>query len=420
MVCIGEDRTERLEYEPGKLYVRVIIRPKFACPEESHTVVQAPAPPSPNPGGKFGFGVAAQVIVNKFADHLPLYRQQDILARHGVTFSRSTLCGIVKGVAELLAPLAALMRKRLLATDLVGADDTPVRLLTPGEPPGSRQARFWLFHGFEEAPYNVFWFHESRSRDGPATFLAEFSGYVKADGYGTEEGVYLGSGGRMIASGCWMHVRRYFEQAKESSPRLAHMALGWIRQLYDIEDRARTFTPEDRLALRQQESAPIVDKFHEWLLEQKPQLRPKSAIAKAVNYSLNQWTALITFLEDGRLPIDNGDSERYLRTLTVGRDNWKFLGRATAGPRAGNLYTVLSTAHRHLLDEVAYLHAVMPPLAEGISESELEAFLPDVWSQDHPESVRQFRIAERLQIAAAKAHRREERRQAEGRLILPS
>ncbi len=202
--------------------------PKYALHLPARGVKQTPPPPSPVPGGRFDFSFVAHVVASKIADHLPLYRQQDILARSGLELSRSTLCQIMAGAAELGWPLADFMTRRLLAVNLLGADDTPSRLLDRTHPQGVRLARFWLFRGFEAAPYNVFYFHESRARDGPSEFLREFRGTVKVDAYGVNEGVYLGTGGRIIASCCLTHARRKFDEAKGSHPVLSAEARSFL------------------------------------------------------------------------------------------------------------------------------------------------------------------------------------------------
>jgi transposase len=395
---IGEDRSERVELVPAKLVVKVIVRPKYAC-KKKHGIQQRPAPPSPVPGGRFDFGFVAHVLASKFADHLPHYRQQDILARSGLELSRSTLCDIAAGASRLLAPLAELLRQRVIASGLAGADDTPVRLLDPQHPDGVRTARFWLYRGFEAAPYDVFDFHESRSRDGPAEFLKGFRGWVKVDAYGVNEGVYLGSDS-ILASCCWSHARRKFFEAKSSHPSASAYALGLIRELYDIEDRARDWSAADRLALRQSEALPVLARLRTWLDEQRPSVLPKSKLGEAIRYALNQWDELLTYTTDGRLPIDNNDTERDLRMLTIGRKNWLFLGAPEAGPRAAILYTIVASAARHRLDVWAYLVDVMRRLAEGADD--LAAMLPDTWAATHPASVRTYRHREREQRAAAK------------------
>jgi len=416
MQKIGEDRSERVDLVPARIKVKVIVRPKYACPRQ-HGIQQAPTPPSPVPGGRFDFGFVAHVVASKIADHLPLYRQQDILARSGLELSRSTLCEIMAGSSGLGSPLASLMTERLLAVDLLGADDTPVRLLDGTHPAGVRWARFWLFRGFEAAPYNVFYFHESRSRDGPSKFLAEFRGTVKVDAYGVDQGVYLGSGGRILASCCLAHARRKFEEAKSSHPRLSAEALAFFQQLYDLEDRARDFLPEDRRALRQQEAVPLLDRLRTWLDAQASTALPKLKWGEAVGYARNQWSALINYVQDGRLPIDNNDVERELRALTIGRHNWLFIGSPEAGPRAAVLYTLVASAVRHHLDVWAYLRDVFERLAilrtnvgDSPSAEQLMPLLPDVWAKTHPELVRDHRQHERERRDTAKRARRQKRR----------
>lgn len=407
---IGEDRTERVDYRPAKIVVKVFVQPKYACPKKHGGVKQMPTPVSPVPGGRFDFGLVAQVVTSKTCDHLPLYRQQDVLARSGLELSRSTLCEIMASGAFLLEPLATLLKQRLLASDILGADDTPVRLLDPAHLEGVRLARFWLYRGDRTAPYNVFDFHESRSRDGPRQFLANYRGWVKVDAYGVDGGVYLGSE-RIRASCCLAHARRKFDEAKSSHPRLAAEALAFFQQLYDIEDRARDFVPEARQALRQAEAVPLLCKLRTWLDHWTEQVPPKLKLGEALGYLRNQWEPLTNYVQDGRLPIDNNATERDLRALTVGRNNWLFIGSHAAGPRAAILYTVVASAARHDLDIWAYLREVMERLASG--DGELPALLPDVWATAHPEAIRSYRAHEREAVAAAKRARRDRRRALE-------
>lgn len=408
---IGEDRSERVDVIPAKVIVKLLVRPKYVCPHR-HGVRQAELPPSPVAGGRFDFGCVAHVVTSKIADHLPLYRQQNQLARSGLALSRATLCAMLIQAAVLLEPLADLMKRRLLAVDALGADETPVRLLDRTLAAGVRLARFWLFRGFVAAPYNVFHFHESRSRDGPAEFLREFRGIVKVDAYGVDDGVYLSSDGRIVASCCWAHVRRKFDEARSSHPRLAAEALAIIQQMYDVEDRARDLTPEERRAMRQCESAPLVERFRAWLEAQAPQALPKLKFGEAVGYARNQWASLTNYLDDGRLPIDNNDVERDLRALTIGRKNWLFIGSPAAGPHAAVLYTIVASAARHHLDVWAYLRDVLERLSTG--GVTLEGLLPDVWAASHPDSIHKFRRHEQTARAAATASRRARRRAKHG------
>lgn len=408
MTPIGEDRSERVDYRPARIVVKVIVRPKYACTKKHGGVRQTPSPPSPVPGGRFNFGLVAQVLTSKFADHLPLYRQQDVLARSGLELSRSTLCDLVAAAADALAPLGELMRQRVLAGDLLGADDTPVRLLDPRHPAGVRTARFWLYYGYAAAPYDVFHFHESRSRDGPQEFLQTFSGWAKVDAYGVSEGVYLDSGGRIRASCCWAHARRKFFEARSSHPRKSAEALALIRLLYDVEDRARELTPAQRRELRGQESAPLLARIKTWLDQEADTALPKSKFGEAVRYACNPWEELGSYLSEGRLPIDNNDTERELRRLTIGRKNWLFVGAPEAGPRAATIYTVVASAARHNLDVWAYLRDALE--RQAIGDEDLAALLPDAWAQSHPELVHVYRHREREAQAKRTRERRRQRR----------
>ena len=261
-----------------------------------------------------------------------------------------------------------------------------------------------------------------------AQFLRDFRGTVKVDAYGVNEGVYLGTGGRILASCCLTHARRKFEEAQGSHPVLAAEALAFFQQLYDIEDRAKEFSPADRRALRQREAVPIIDRLRTWLDQQLQTALPKLKFGEAVRYLHNQWEPLINYLDDGRLPIDNSDVERDLRALTIGRTNWLFIGSPQAGPRAAVLYTLVASAARHDLDIWAYLCDVLQRLAviattvwivRHCRRELLTPLLPDVWAQTHPEAIRSYRQHERERRAAAKRARRETPRPRQARAAHP-
>lgn len=417
MPIIDTDVRERLEYVPAKLIVHETHYPKRACGKCKQGVCVA-APPTADeegaaltPGSRYGFGVTAQIILGKYADHLPLYRLEDVFARAGVVIPRSTQVGLLDAAADLLAPLTDLMKSRLITSGVIGMDDTPVRLQDLSLPGKMKTARMWLARGLDDAPYNVFFFHESRERNGPAKFLQDFKGYVTVDAYGVNDGVYLGSGERILASCCHAHVRRKFEAAKGNDPSRASRALSFYRRLFDIEDRGSSLSAADRLSLRQAESLPLLIDFKSWLDEQKaaPRVLPKSAIGVAVRYAINQWKPLLLMLTDGRLPIHNNDVERDLRRLTIGRKNWLFIGSESAGEVASRMYTVVASAMRHHLDAWAYLDDVLRGLAGG--EVELASLLPDAWGKSHPDSIRTYRQAESLSRAAQTKDRRARRRQ---------
>lgn len=426
MPVIAQDVRERLEYIPAKMIVHELTYLKRACGKCKETVAVASPPAADSeaaaltPGSRYGFGVTAQILLGKYADHLPLYRLEDVFARAGVIIPRSTQVGLLDAAADLLAPLTELLKARLFTSPVIGMDDTPVRLQDPSLPGKMRTARMWLARsnvcGREDpAPYSVFFFHQSReqgkrTRAGPAGFLGDYQGWATVDAYGVHDGVYLGREGRVLAACCHAHVRRKFEASKSNDPRRAAQVLAFYRQLFDIEDEAAEFTAADRLQLRQEKSAPLVGSFKSLLEDWRGDGRvlPKSAIGVAVRYALNQWEPLVAFLSDGRLPIHNNDTERELRKLTIGRKNWLFIGSEAAGEVAARIYTVVSSAVRHQLDLWAYLNDVLRRLSGN--DCDLESLLPDRWAAAHPESIRSYRQQESLARAAQTKARRARRR----------
>ena len=287
-------------------------------------------------------------------------------------------------------------------------DDTPVTVVG-GEEEGSRQSRFWTYVGDDEHPYCVYDFTMSRSRDGPQRFLKSFRGYLHADAYGGYDAIYLGSESQIVEVACWAHARRKFFDARNNYPREAQQVLEWIRQLYDIEDRARPLPIVARGELRRNEAEPVLDKLEVYLESLAFKLLPKSALAKAVNYARNQWTALRRYTTDGRLTIDNNVSERTLRHQAIGRKNWLFLGSENAGPRAAVLYSILAGAKRHRLEPWQYVREIL--LRLHAEDPKLDELLPDRWAAQHPEAILTHRLEESRTKAAVKRDRRR-RRQA--------
>ena len=354
---IGQDESRILEYVPAKLEVHVHVRPKYACRYCKDGVASPPPPVRPIDRGIAGPGLIAQIIVAKFGDHLPLYRQEDFFTRHGLHVPRSTQCDWVRAAAELLRPLYERQKELVLQSPVLWTDDTPVTLLSCGQE-GSRQGRFWTYIA-EQHPYSVYDFTESRSRDGPASFLRRFQGYLHADAYGGYDHIYLGSNEAILEVACWAHARRKFFDAKNSSPRDAHQILEWIRQLYHIEEQARELSTDARRELRIAAAEPVLDRIEAQLAELEKRALPKSALGKAVTYVRNQWRALRRYTADGRLSIDNNVSERTLRHQAIGRKNWLFLGSQQAGPRAAVLFTILAGAKRHRIEPWTYLRELL-------------------------------------------------------------
>ena len=404
---IGEDITRILEHVPSKLEVHEHVRPKYACRYCKDGVSSPPPPERPIARGIAGPGLIAQIVVNKFGDHLPLYRQEDIFVRHGLHIARSTLCDWVRAAAELLRPLYELQRARVIQSCVMWTDDTPVKVLVGGDE-GSHQGRFWTYVGDEHHPYSVYDFTMSRSRDGPQQFLHAFRGYLHADAYAGYDAIYLGSDSGIVEVACWAHARRKFYEARHNYPREAHQVLEWIQQLYDIEDRAGSLPVAARHELRRLEAEGVLDQLEIYLVTLAGRVLPKSALAQAVNYARNQWDALRCYTRDGRLTIDNNTAERTLRHQAIGRKNWLFLGSENAGPRAAVLYTILAGAKRHRIEPWAYVRELLVRLQAD--DAQLEEMLPDHWATANPQFILAHRLEESRTKAAAKRDRRRRRR----------
>jgi len=408
---IGEDEARVLEFVPARFELQVHVLPKYACSHCRDGVAAPAVPPRPVSGCIAGAGVLAQLVVAKFADHLPLYRLEDISVRHGLYLPRSTLCDWMGKIADLLKPLYEHQKALVQQAPVIWTDDTHVTVLGGAEP-GSHKGRFWVYIGSDSFPYDVYDFTENRKRDGPSRFLANHAGYLQADAFSGYDGIYTGSGGQILEVACWAHARRKFFDARSSSPAEASLILEMIRRLYAVEDRARSLDEAGRLALRQTEAVPTLERLRAELDAMASRLLPKSALAQAVTYALNQWQALCRYTEDGRLTIDNNVSERRLRDQAIGRKNWLFLGSDAAGPRAAVLCTILAGAKRHRLEPWAYLRDVIVQVSVDASEPTLAGLLPNRWALAHPEHI----LTHRLEESRQKAQRRDQRRARRPRL----
>jgi transposase len=356
LVKIGEETSEQLDYTPASLFVIEHVRFKYACRACEGHVVAATMPAQPIDKGRPGPGLLAQVITAKFTDHLPLNRQTEIFARHGVELSRQTLCDWIGAGADLLGPLYRDLTVSVLSSKVVHTDDTPVPVLDrEGRP--TREGRLWVYVSDHTPADLVYDYTPTRSRAGPAAFLGDFRGYLQADAYAGYDALY--ATGRVVEVGCWAHARRYFWEAKGADTARALRALGVIRELYAVETDARALAPDARRAQRQDRARPILDRFKAWLDEQADLVLPKSPIGAAVNYARRLWPALTRYVDDGDLAIDNNVSERALRKVVVGRANWLFCGNDEGGRRAAILYSLVATCKEHGLDPWAYLSDVL-------------------------------------------------------------
>ena len=363
---IGEDVSEVLEYVPARFKVIRHVRPKAAC-TSCHKLIQACAPERPIARGLAGPGLLAQVMVSKYCDHLPLYRQSQIYARDGVDLPRSTLADWVRETSHLLSPLVEAIRRHTLAGKTLHGDDTSVPVLSPGKG-RTKTGRLWTYVRDErpaqgDAAPSV-WFAYSPDRKGqhPRRHLATYQGALHADGYAGFNRLF--ETGRRVEVACWAHVRRKFYEIHQAqaSP-LAATALGYIQHLYRVESTLRGKPPDERRRWRRSRAGPILDELFQWLQFTLTQVARKSALAEAIRYALTRWTALTRYRDDGCLEIDNNAAERALRAVALGRKNYLFVGSDTGGERAAALYSLIGTAKLNGLDPEAYLRYVLERIA---------------------------------------------------------
>jgi transposase len=364
---LGEDVSEILEYVQVRFKVIRQVRPKLAC-VGCDRIVQAEAPSRPIERGIAGPGLLAHVLVSKYGDHLPLYRQSEIYAREGVELDRSTLADWVGGTSRLLAPLVEMLRRHVMAGNKVHGDDTPVPVLEPGRGK-TKTGRLWTYvrddrpSGDATPPAVWYCYTPDRKGEHPKAHLSEFTGTLQADGYAGYERVY--EDGRIQEAACWAHVRRKFYDllVAHKSP-VATEAIERIAKLYAIEEEIRGHPPEERRTVRNARSRPLLETLKQWLEETLGKLSRKSDTAMAVRYALGRWEALMRYCDDGHIEIDNNAAERSLRTVVLGRKNYLFNGSDAGGERAAAIYSLISSAKLNGLNPEAYLRKVLELIAD--------------------------------------------------------
>jgi transposase len=404
-VCIGAQTAEQLEVQPAVFYVLRTIRKTYACrhcdpqqvPAEQRIATAGPQQVGPIARGLCGPGLLAHVITAKFADHTPLFRLAGQLERSAVVIARSTLGDWLAAAAELLGPLYQLMHQRLLAARVIHSDDTKVKLRVAGASQ-TKKAHLWTYIGDADFPYVLFDFTADYTAAGPEQFLAGYKGYLQADALAQYEGLY---GEQIKHCCCWAHARRKFVAALEAGEERGQVAVELIGKLYAIErelpalllpgdDRAqqqqRLAREEQRQKIREQRAGPILAELKKWLDEEKPRALPKSALGQALGYALNNWEALCRYLEQGYVAIDNNLSERTLRAVALGRNNWVVLGSEAGGETAAVLYTMVLTCKHLGIDPLAYLRETLMglfALGEKPTAEQLSQWLPDRWLLRH-------------------------------------
>jgi transposase len=369
---VGEDVTEILEYIPGRFQVERHVRPAFSC-RKCEAMVQAPMPTLPIPRGQAGPGLLAHVLTAKYCDHLPLYRQAEIYARDGVDLDRALLADWVGKMAWLVRPLAEKIAEHVMAGSVIHADDTPVRVLAPGNGK-TKTGRFWVYlrdehpHAGPAPPAVLYRYTPDRKGEHCRAHLAPFSGHLHADGYAGFGKLYERNDGKsaaIIEVACWSHARRkFFDVYKSNGSPIAKEALDKIGALFDIERPIAGQPSEQRQRVRAEQAKPKLDELATWLDAQLKRIPGRSELAGAIRYARTRWDELTRYIKDGRLEISNNAVENAIRPAALGRKNWLFVGSDSGGERAAIFYTIIRTCKLNNVDPEAYLREVLACIGE--------------------------------------------------------
>lgn len=431
---VGYDEVETLELVRSELRVRVTKYAKYAHPvDKSRGIVSPERPTGLVEGDRFDVSVGVEVVAAKYFYHLPFYRQQDVFAGSGWTPSRSTLSNLESAVEFTLRPLAEYLRSYLTTDRTIGCDDTGVLLITPKSMPNlsdhprgerigevleqaiakgqpSLKANVWGYWASRLAVV-AFDFTVSRHRDGPDDVLDGFVGNLLGDCWSGFQKIDVRSDSRITFAACWSHARRKIDECRGAFPLQVAKLESLIRMLYDVEDQIKTLDDDQRLARRQSLSRHVLGLIEEYMNSDAmsaPTVLPKSNLGQAAAYVRRHWQALIRFIDDPTIPLDNNDCEQLMKRVATGRKNWLFKGSVAAGERAANLMTIIGTAVRNDLDVAAYLDDVLRRALAG--ETNWSAMAPHHWKTEHPKAVRAYRQDERRQASDRKRQRRARRR----------
>ena len=376
MKRIGEDVAEKLDYQPGVFSVERHVRGKWVC-AKCETLIQAPVDAHIIDKGIPTAGLLAQVLVAKFADHLPLYRQEAIFGRAGLAIARSTLGAWVGSCGVQLQPLVDALKADILQHSVVHADETPVQMLQPGSGKTHR-AYLWAYAAgaFEDTRAVVYDFCESRAGENAKTFLGDWRGSLVCDDFsGYKQLMTQG----VTEVGCLAHARRkFFDLHASNKSQIAHSALEQIARVYDIEREVKELLADERRRIRQEKSKPLLDALHQWMILNRQKITDGTAMAKALDYSLRRWSALTRFLCDGQLPVDNNHIENQIRPIAIGRNNWLFAGSLRAGKRGAAVMSLIQSAKLNGHDPYAYLKDVLTRLPTQRA-SQIHELLPHRW-----------------------------------------
>ncbi|MBU2582284.1 MAG: IS66 family transposase [Alphaproteobacteria bacterium] len=384
---VGEDVTEVLEYIPGRFEVIRHVRPAMSC-RQCEAMAQAPMPPLPIPRGMAGPRLLAHVLISKFSDHLPLYRQAEIYARDGVDLDRSLLADWVGKASWLVEPLVDRIAAHVMSGNVIHADDTPVPVLAPGSGK-TKTGRYWVYLRDERPhcpapPAALYRYAPDRKGERCRQHLKDFSGHLHADGYAGFQELYAARGGRPAAVmevACWAHVRRQFHDVhKATGAPIAVEALERIGALFAVEREIKGKPPDERAAIRAKCTRPLIEALGSWFDVTLPKISGRSELAGAIRYARSRWPALTRLIDDGRLEISNNAVENAIRPLALGRKNYLFAGSDAGGQRAANVYTLIRTAELNGLEPEAYLADVLARIGEH-PINRVDELLPWAWAE---------------------------------------
>ena len=370
---IGEVVTEVLEYTPGKFYVERYIRPKYVFPKEERIVI-GDLPSFPIPRGNAGAGLLAHLLISKFVDHLPFYRQVQQFKRQDIDIAESTISGWFTASCRLLEPLYERLAARARGSSYLMADETPIPVQTKDKPGSTHKGYHWVYYAPLEKLV-CFDYRKGRGRDGPEKFLESFRGMLQTDGYNAYD-IYEKKDG-IILHGCMAHARRKFENSKENDPQRAEYVLERMQKLYMTEREARdnNLSFEQRKELRLEHSFPVLQELEKWMKEQLPDVLPKSSIGQAITYTLGLWKRLTRYIENGQVEIDNNLIENSIRPVALGRKNYMFAGSHEAAQQAAMIYSFLGTCKINNVEPLGWLKDVLQRIQDH-SIQKLDELLP--------------------------------------------
>jgi transposase len=375
---IGEEITEELEQVPAKLFVRQYVRPKYARPSGEGIVIGS-LPVRPLEKSIAGPGLLAQMVIDKYVDHLPIHRQMERFKRNGVTLAYSTLTDWISGVCDLIDPLYELHKKLVLESEYLCVDETPIKVLDKEKKGKTHRGYHWVY--FSPGTKQVlFDYREGRGREGPEILLKNFKGYLQSDGYEVYESFALREG--IIHLHCMAHARRKFDEALSNDQARASHAMEEIQKLYAIERRCKEeiLNTDQVKDIRVKESAPVLENLKKWMIENYPQVLPKSPVGMAISYALQRWDKLSLYITDGRLRIDNNLVENAIRPVAIGRKNYLFAGSHQGARRAAILYSFMGTCKSHNVNVYDWLKDILVKIPTT-PVNQLQKFLPQNWQE---------------------------------------